>query len=55
MWRSTMKPVDQYLSARRVLAICAHPDDESFGLGAIISTLHDHGATVELACLTRGE
>jgi LmbE family N-acetylglucosaminyl deacetylase len=42
-------------SARRVLAVCAHPDDESFGLGAIISTLVDHGASVDLVTLTRGE
>lgn len=42
-------------SARRVLAVCAHPDDESFGLGAIISTLVDQGASVDLVSLTRGE
>jgi LmbE family N-acetylglucosaminyl deacetylase len=41
--------------ARKVLAICAHPDDESFGLGAIISTLIDQGASIDLVCLTRGE
>lgn len=40
---------------RSVLAVCAHPDDESFGLGAILSTLVDCGATVRLLCLTRGE
>ena len=42
-------------SARSVLAVCAHPDDESFGLGAVISTLVDHGTSVDLAVLTRGE
>lgn len=41
--------------ARNVLAVCAHPDDESFGLGAIISTLIDQGASIDLVCLTRGE
>lgn len=40
---------------RRVLAVCAHPDDESFGLGAIISTLIDQGASIDLVCLTQGE
>ena len=40
---------------RKVLAVCAHPDDESFGLGAIISTLIDQGASIDLVCLTRGE
>jgi LmbE family N-acetylglucosaminyl deacetylase len=42
-------------SARSLLAVCAHPDDESFGLGAVISTLVDRGATVDLVSLTRGE
>jgi len=41
--------------ARKILAVCAHPDDESFGLGAIISTLIDQGASIDLVCLTRGE
>ncbi len=40
---------------QRVLAVCAHPDDESFGLGAVISTLVDQGARVDLVCLTHGE
>lgn len=35
--------------------VCAHPDDESFGLGAVIATLVDGGASAALACLTRGE
>ena len=43
------------LAGRRVLAVCAHPDDESFGLGAVISTLVDLGAEVSVLCLTRGE
>jgi N-acetylglucosamine malate deacetylase 2 len=38
-----------------VVAVCAHPDDEAFGLGAIISTLVDSGTEVRLVCLTRGE
>lgn len=37
-----------------VLAVCAHPDDETFGLGAVISTLVAHGSRVEVLCLTRG-
>jgi LmbE family N-acetylglucosaminyl deacetylase len=35
--------------------VCAHPDDEAFGLGAIISGMVDAGAHVALLCLTRGE
>ena len=34
---------------------CAHPDDESFGLGGIISAYVAAGAEVNLVCLTRGE
>jgi LmbE family N-acetylglucosaminyl deacetylase len=42
-------------SGTRVLAVCAHPDDESFGLGGIIATMVGWGASVHLLCLTRGE
>ncbi|MCY1658433.1 PIG-L family deacetylase [Dietzia sp. SL131] len=38
-----------------VLAVVAHPDDESFGLGAILSGLAGAGARVHVLCLTRGE
>ena len=38
-----------------VLAVVAHPDDESFGLGAVISSFVDHGARVSVLCLTHGE
>jgi LmbE family N-acetylglucosaminyl deacetylase len=38
-----------------VLVVCAHPDDESFGLGAVISTLVDAGVEVRELCLTHGE
>ncbi|MDX1621433.1 MAG: PIG-L deacetylase family protein [Nitriliruptorales bacterium] len=37
-----------------VLAVCAHPDDESFGLGALIDAMVQRGASTHLACLTRG-
>ena len=42
-------------AARSVLAVCAHPDDESFGLGAVMSTLVDQGADATVLCFTRGE
>lgn len=45
----------QLPAAQRVLAVIAHPDDESFGLGAIIDHLVGAGARVEVLCLTRGE
>lgn len=40
---------------RSVLAVVAHPDDESFGLGAVLSTFAEAGARVSVLCLTRGE
>lgn len=50
-----MNTVDLASAAGRVLVVCAHPDDESFGLGAVISTLVARGASIDLVCLTRGE
>jgi|BarGraNGADG00312_2_1021985.scaffolds.fasta_scaffold10265_2 LmbE family N-acetylglucosaminyl deacetylase/uncharacterized OsmC-like protein len=38
-----------------VLAVVAHPDDESFGLGAILDAFTGAGARVEVLCLTHGE
>jgi len=38
-----------------VTVVCAHPDDESFGLGAIITTLADAGVRLRLVCFTTGE
>ncbi len=38
-----------------IAVVCAHPDDESFGLGAVLSTLVDAGSHVDLLCFTHGE
>jgi N-acetylglucosamine malate deacetylase 2 len=38
-----------------VLVVVAHPDDESFGLGAILHAFTGAGARVEVLCLTHGE
>ena len=46
---------DVLSDACRVLTVCAHPDDESFGLGGVISTLVERGKSVDLVSLTRGE
>jgi LmbE family N-acetylglucosaminyl deacetylase len=38
-----------------VLAVVAHPDDESFGLGAVLDAFARSGACVSVLCLTGGE
>ena len=40
---------------RRLLAVCAHPDDESFGLGAVLAVFAAAGTEIALLCFTRGE
>lgn len=40
---------------RFALAVVAHPDDESFGLGAVLSALIDAGCAVSTLCFTHGE
>jgi LmbE family N-acetylglucosaminyl deacetylase len=45
----------EMLPAGHVLAIVAHPDDESFGLGGVLSTLAVRGARVSVLCFTHGE
>lgn len=47
-----------HLEARniqRALAVVAHPDDESFGLGALLSALIDQDIEVGIVCFTHGE
>jgi N-acetylglucosamine malate deacetylase 2 len=39
----------------KVLVVVAHPDDESFGLGAVISQMTAAGAAVQVLCYTHGE
>src|ERR1035437_3750620 len=38
-----------------VLAVIAHPDDTSFGLGAILDAFVFAGAKVDVLCLTHGQ
>ena len=39
----------------RVLAVCAHPDDESFGPGAVLAALAKAGTSSSVLCFTHGE
>lgn len=48
-------PQTQLPPWRSVLAVVAHPDDESFALGAILAAFAEAGARVSVLCLTRGE
>lgn len=38
-----------------MLAVVAHPDDETFGLGAVIDAMASAGSAVHVLCFTRGE
>ena len=38
-----------------MLAVVAHPDDESFGPGAILDAFNRAGAWTSVLCLTHGE
>jgi N-acetylglucosamine malate deacetylase 2 len=40
---------------RHLLVVVAHPDDESFALGALVDTFVAAGADVRVLCLTAGE
>jgi N-acetylglucosamine malate deacetylase 2 len=46
---------DTFRGIREALVVIAHPDDESFGLGAILSSLIDRGAKIRVLCFTKGE
>ena len=49
------EPPDLPPRARAALAVFAHSDDETFGLGAVLDALVDAGTAVEGLCFTRGE
>lgn len=42
-------------AVKSVLAVCAHPDDESFGLGAVLHAFVGQGTAVSVLCFTLGE
>jgi LmbE family N-acetylglucosaminyl deacetylase len=43
------------MSDRRLLAVFAHPDDETFGAGGTLALYARRGVRVEVVCATRGE
>jgi N-acetylglucosamine malate deacetylase 2 len=47
--------LDALPAASAALAVYAHPDDETFGLGGVLAALVDAGTAVEVLCFTRGE
>lgn len=40
---------------KKILAVLAHPDDETFGLGGTIASYHQKGVETYYVCATRGE
>jgi LmbE family N-acetylglucosaminyl deacetylase len=48
-------PLQSLPAWRHVLAVVAHPDDESFGLGAVLAAFSAAGASTALVCFTHGE
>ncbi len=51
----TTAPINPLIGWRHALVVIAHPDDESFGLGAVLAGLVAQGCTVSVLCFTNGE
>ena len=51
----TGRSTDHLPAWTSVLAVVAHPDDESFGLGALLDAFVSAGARADVLCLTHGE
>src|SRR3972149_3799748 len=45
----------QIRTKKTILAVLAHPDDESFGMGGTLAYYAAKGVDVHLVCATRGE
>lgn len=43
------------IRSRRILAVLAHPDDESLGMGGVLARYAAEGVETFLVCATRGE
>ncbi|MBC9784672.1 PIG-L family deacetylase [Heliobacterium chlorum] len=46
---------EKRFAGKRLMAILAHPDDESFGMGGTLARYKDLGVETVLVCATRGE
>ncbi len=55
MKRSSPGRGGDFAWASSALAVCAHPDDESFGLGAVLNHLVASGIRASVLCFTAGE
>lgn len=53
--RGAGDPLEAFRLAGTVLAVCAHPDDESCGLGAVLALAVSLGKQVSLLTCTHGE
>ncbi len=49
-----MKQIPEY-PGKSLLAVLAHPDDETFGMGGTLALYARRGVRVQLICATRGE
>ena len=43
------------MSQKRLLAVFAHPDDETFGSGSTLARYASEGVDITVVCATRGE
>jgi LmbE family N-acetylglucosaminyl deacetylase len=50
-----LQAADPLAAVSSVLAVVAHPDDESFGLGGVMQRLAAAGAATAVLCFTHGE
>lgn len=48
-------PAFVWPSARRIVIVSPHPDDETFGAGGLMSAALDRGLNVEVMSVTNGE
>jgi LmbE family N-acetylglucosaminyl deacetylase len=51
----TSKNMNNSTNPYTLLAVLAHPDDESFGMGGTLALYAQRGVAVHLVCATRGE